>query len=253
MNCVPAQIGRHVVAESLVRIASIYPTLLGTYGDGGNVIALRHRAALHGLATEVIDVEPNHRVPRQADIYVLGGGEDTAQVAAANALRADGGLAEAAARSAPILAICAGYQLIGLEFPDAEGKPAAGVGLLDIRTDRLPQRAVGELLADPIRTDSGLIDEPLTGYENHAGATHRSQGVAALATVRFGVGNGDGTEGSIAGHTIGTYLHGPCLARNPQVADQLLSWTVDRPLEPVDEAEVAALRAERISFVSRLK
>ncbi len=58
-------------------IAALYPDLLGTYGDGGNVITLRHRAALRGLETDVITVQPGDSVPEQADIYVLGGGEDT--------------------------------------------------------------------------------------------------------------------------------------------------------------------------------
>ena len=42
----------------VVKIASIYPTLLGTYGDGGNVAALRHLAALHGIAVQVTEVSP---------------------------------------------------------------------------------------------------------------------------------------------------------------------------------------------------
>ena len=77
-----------------VKIASIYPTLLGTYGDGGNVAALRHIAALHGITVSVDEVSPGQKVPANADIYVLGGGEDTAQSAAAAALHASGALAE---------------------------------------------------------------------------------------------------------------------------------------------------------------
>ncbi|NQU36331.1 MAG: glutamine amidotransferase, partial [Actinobacteria bacterium] len=107
------------MTESVVRIVSIYPTLLGTYGDGGNVLALRHRARLHGIAVDIHEVTPGDPVPTDADLYVIGGGEDTAQVAAANALRADGGLTTAVNRGASVLAICAGYQLVGTEFPDA--------------------------------------------------------------------------------------------------------------------------------------
>ncbi len=239
------------MTESAIRIVSIYPTLLGTYGDGGNVLALRHRARLHGLAEAVHEVSPGDPVPTDADLYVIGGGEDTAQVAAANALRADGGLQQAAERGAAILAICAGYQLIGTEFPDNLGRPAPGVGVIDIRTDRLPQRAVGELIAKPSQfAPSGLTDY-FTGYENHAGATHLGDGVRPLASVESGIGNGDGTEGAIAGRTIGTYLHGPCLARNPQIADQLLSWVTDRELVEIIEDDVVALRAERLDYVAR--
>ncbi len=248
---------------SMIRVASIYPTLLGTYGDGGNVAALAHRAALHDIPVEIIEVIPGMAVPRQADLYLLGGGEDTAQVAAATALRADGGLADAAARGATVLAICAGYQLLGEYFPDATGSRTNGLGILDIRTDRLLTRAVGELVAAPDEANNTLgITELFTGYENHAGATHRGPGVVPLGTVLAGVGNGDGgggrgrsassgkgTEGSVLGRIIGTYLHGPCLARNPQLADRLISWVVGRELPSIPEPEVEALRQERLRAV----
>lgn len=237
------------MTDAGLTIVSIYPTLLGTYGDGGNVMVLVHRAGLREISTEVIEVAPGEAVPTTADIYVLGGGEDTAQVAAANELRTDGGLAAAAASGAAILAICAGYQLLGEYFPDATGQPAAGVGLLDIRTDRLPDRAVGELVAQPNNPATPVITDLITGYENHAGATHLGPTVAPLAATRHGIGNGDRTEGAVSGHRIGTYAHGPALARNPQLADQLLTWATGRDLSPLNEPEVTELRRERLRTV----
>lgn len=226
-------------------IVSIYPALLGTYGDAGNVLALRHRAALHGLAADVVDVAPGEPIPESGDLYVLGGGEDSAQTAAARGIRDDGAMIRAAERGAAVLAICAGYQLLGEYFPDATSTPVPGLGILDIRTDRLPSRAVGELAADPLLP--GL--PRLTGYENHGGATHRGPSVEPLARVVAGVGNGDGTEGAIAGHVVGTYLHGPGLARNPALADLLLGWCVGRELPAIVEADVEALREERLRSV----
>lgn len=234
-----------------VRIASIYPTLLGTYGDGGNVMALSHIAALHGIDVEVLNIDPGMIVPADADIYVLGGGEDTAQVAAANALRASGALQSAVADGAAVLAICAGYQVLGHEFPDATGVMAQGLGLLDVRTDRLPKRAVGELVAVP-SPEVGLgFTELFTGYENHGGATHLGTGAQPLATVSSGIGNGDGTEGAISGRVIGTYLHGPCLVRNPHLAERLLGWAVSKDLEHITEDAVAALRRDRLDLAAR--
>ncbi|HEX4817356.1 MAG TPA: glutamine amidotransferase, partial [Nonomuraea sp.] len=63
-----------------------------------------------------------------------------------------------------------------------------------------------------------------------------------------GVGNGNGFEGCYAGHVVGTYLHGPALARNPALADLLLSWRVG-PLSPLDDSRYDALRQERLSTV----
>lgn len=228
-----------------ISLVSIYPTLLGTYGDGGNVMALQHRARLHGLDLEVVQVDPGDPVPESADLYVLGGGEDSAQTAAATALRTDGALKRAADNGAAVLAICAGYQLLGEYFPDATSTPTPGLGILDVRTDRLPKRAVGELAA----TAKDPIDQLLTGYENHAGATHLGADATPLGAVRSGVGNGDGSEGATSGHVIGTYLHGPCLARNPQIADLLLGWATGTELPFIEEPEVTQLREERLRTV----
>lgn len=230
-------------------IASIYADLLGTYGDAGNLITLLHRSELHGLSTDVIDVQPGDAVPAQADIYLLGGGEDTAQVAACNALRSDGAIKSAADAGAVVFAVCAGYQLLGEYFPDANGQPSPGLGLIDIRTDRLPQRAVGELAAEPQQGSQARHRSRLTGYENHAGGTTRGDSVAPLGQVLSGIGNGDGTEGSVFGHILGTYLHGPCLVRNPDIADQLLGWALGRELPQLDEPQVTALREERLRTV----
>ena len=73
-----------------------------------------------------------------------------------------------------------------------------------------------------------------------------------LARVVVGAGNdtGDRSEGAIAGRVIGTYLHGPVLARNPALADHLLASVVG-DLEPLDDAEAEVLRKERLTAASR--
>ena len=223
-------------------LVSVYPDLLGTYGDAGNVKALQFQARRHGIELDVVSVAPGETVPRSADLYVLGGGEDSAQTAAVRALNADGGLNAAAQAGAVVFAVCAGYQMLGEYFPDATGAPVAGLGILDVRTDRLPKRAVGELAAESLIP--GI--PTLTGYENHGGATHLGAGVSPLARVTRGVGNGDGFEGATAGRVLGTYLHGPGLARNPRVADTLLGWCLDRELPELTQPEIDALRADRL-------
>ena len=49
---------------------------------------------------------------------------------------------------------------------------------------------------------------------------------------------------------IGTYLHGPVLARNPALADHLLTSVVG-DLEPIDDTEAEVLRKERLAAASR--
>lgn len=237
-----------MAGESRLRLVSIYPTLLGTYGDGGNLRVLSARARARGYEVDAVELDAGAPVPETADLYVLGGGEDDAQVAAARTLRADGGLARAAGRGAVIVGVCAGYQLLGAVFPGSGGVPEPGVGILDVTTDRLAKRAVGELLATPLFEQ---LHQPLTGYENHAGATHLGAAARALATVEQGIGNGDGTEGAVQGRVLGTYLHGPGLARNPELADLVLSWVVGTDLPAWEQPDIDALRAERLAAVRR--
>jgi lipid II isoglutaminyl synthase (glutamine-hydrolysing) len=236
--------------QSALRLVWIYPDLLSTYGDRGNLLVLARRAQLRGIAVEVAQVNSDQRVPADGDIYLLGGGEDLPQILAAKRLQGDGGLAAAVGRGAVVFAVCAGYQIIGTEFGGAEGEPVPGLGLLDIQSVRGGRRGVGEVLAD---VDPALGVERLTGFENHQGVTRRGPDVRPLATVRTGVGNGDGTEGAYAGRIVGTYLHGPALVRNPSLADLLIGWVAGTPLPAIDpkqEELVADLRGERLAAVS---
>jgi len=232
--------------ESVVRIALVFPALLGTYGDGGNASVLAQRLRWRGHAAEVVDVDVDAALPAQADVYVLGGGEDTAQTLAVSRL-ADGGLARAAAAGKPVFAVCAGFQILGETFLDGRGDVHRGLGLIDCRTDRLDgPRAVGELL---VSSPYGV----LTGYENHGGRTVLGPGASPLGTVDAGVGNGDaGVDGAVQSSVVATYLHGPALARNPALADHLLAMVVG-DLAPIDDREEEELRRERLAAVRKAK
>jgi lipid II isoglutaminyl synthase (glutamine-hydrolysing) len=247
----PQHRARHAAptADSQLRLVWVYPDLLSTYGDRGNLLVLQRRAQLRGIAVEAIEVNADQAVPAGGDIYLMGGGEDLPQILAARRLAADGGLQAAAARGAVVFAVCAGYQVIGTRFGGVEGEPVDGLGILDISSGRGSHRGVGEIVAD---IDPELGAGRLTGFENHQGVTTIGPGARPLAQVMLGTGNGDGTEGAYAGKVLGTYLHGPVLVRNPALADLLLTWATG-PLAPIDEADeewAARLRAERLDAVA---
>jgi hypothetical protein len=229
-----------------LRIVVVYPDLLGTYGDGGNGLILARRAEWRGVAVELIQAPSDAALP-EADIYCLGGGEDGPQVRAARSLVDDGTLARRAADGAVVLAVCAGYQIVGQSFPGADGTPHEGVGLLNLVTVKGEgRRAVGEVVAE-VR---GASLPTLTGFENHGGRTTLAPGAIPLAQVIRGIGNGDGsaTEGATDGRVVGTYLHGPVLARNPSLADLLLTWALHvDDLAPLDDRAHEALRQERLA------
>jgi lipid II isoglutaminyl synthase (glutamine-hydrolysing) len=229
--------------SSELRIVWVYPDLMSTYGDRGNLLILAHRAAARGIAVAPIEVRSNEKVPERADIYLLGGGEDGPQALAARRLNADGGLHRSVQTGSVVFAVCAGYQLLGGSF-FAKGERHAGLGLLDLHSDRGPTRAVGEL-AGPV--DPRLRLPTLTGFENHGGRTHLGPEVQPLATVSTGIGNDGATEGAFRGRVLGTYCHGPALARNPALADLLLYWATGIDLAPLDETWTERLRGERLA------
>jgi CobQ-like glutamine amidotransferase family enzyme len=249
----PARAGR----LSTVRIGLLFPALLGTYGDGGNALVLRKRLQWRGIEAEVVEVEAGTTVPDSLDLYLLGGGEDGPQVEAARELGTDGPVHRAVERGAVVFAVCAGMQIVGRSFAGKDGTPVPGAGLLDCETVKTDEpRAVGELL---VEADPRWDLPKLTGFENHGGRTRPGPTAETLGRVVAGVGNGDRTEGVVnrslgTGAVLGTYLHGPGLARNPALADLLLSWVlgVDRAdLEPLDDHEADQLRAQRVSAVER--
>ena len=231
--------------ESTLRIVWIYPDLLSTYGDRGNLLILGRRAALRGIPVETYEVRSDQAMPTTADIYLIGGGEDGPQSLAAQRLVTDGGLHRAVDRGAVIFAVCAGYQLLGSSF-FAKGAKCAGLSMLDLYSDRGETRAVGELAGT---VDPALGLPPLTGFENHGGRTHLGSDAKPLVTVRVGIGNDGSTEGAWAGKLLGTYAHGPVLARNPGLADLLVGWATGADLEPVDDTWPNRLRGERLQAV----
>jgi len=235
-------------------IAHLYPDLLRTYGDRGNVLALARRAQWRGLQVAVEGVERGERVPMDAHIVLIGGGTDRVQEVIGEDVRArTQELRDAAGRGAVVVGICGGYQLLGHRYVDARGESIDGIGLLDVETAAGEGRIIGNVRAQA-RLDGTTFE--LFGFENHGGRTELGPLATALASVPAGQGNNgrDRTEGAVQGTVVGTYLHGPVLPTNPEFADELLRMALaDRlqgaSLDPLDdsleEAAHAAARSRR--------
>lgn len=223
-------------------VVVLYPELLGLYADRGNGLALRHRARQRRIDVDLIEVSVGDAIPESADIYLLGGAEDAALLAAGDLIERSGGLKRAIAGGAVCMGVCAGFQLMSEVFCGPDGKPRPGLGLLDVRCGRLTgERAVGEVVstaADP--------SIPMLGFENHQGDAVLGPDARPLATVWAGVGNGHHRhEGAVQGNVIATYLHGPVLVRNPHFADELIAKATGSALAPVEDPALDRLRRER--------
>lgn len=197
-----------------LNIVSVLPRLLDTNGDAANARVLARRARWAGLDATVLAVENVEEVPAEVDLVVIGSGTDTGLTQARDALLP---LADVLRRwidaGIPVLAVGTGWELLSEGLDLADGTAVSGLGIVPGRAGALQQRVTDDIV---VTTPSAR----LIGFENHArgyaGATE------PLGAVHTGTGNGDGSEGMIFGSFVGTHLHGPVLARNPELADRLL-------------------------------
>lgn len=206
----------------MIRVATLYPDLLGTYGDGGNAVALVERTRRRGFEAELLEVTVDDQFV-SADVYLLGGGEDGPQRQAADLLRASP-FRRAYDEGAHVVAVCAGLQILGTTFAIEGDDEYEGLGLVDVTTTRGAKRSVGELA-------TSVGDEILVGFENHGGVTHLGDGVDPLGAILRGRGNDGRLDGYRAARVWATYAHGPVLAMNPWFADAVLASVLTCELE----------------------
>lgn len=220
-------------------IVHLYPDLLRTYGDRGNVLALTRRLEWRGIEARVVPVDRGSDWPQSPDLVFIGGGSDRVQRALSGEVeRRTSEIAAAIEEGAVVLGVCGGFQLLGHSYTDASGVTSPGMGLLDITTVVDSPRLVGRILID---ARFGGRAFKIAGFENHGGRTSLGPNATPLGRVARGRGNNgsDGTEGAVQGNVVGSYLHGPLLPSNPALCDALLTAAFarhgSRELAPLDD------------------
>lgn len=218
------------VQKEPIKIAHIMPDLLNLYGDGGNIQILTKRLEGMGIRSEICHINCKDDTSfNDYDFIFLGGGPDREQHMAAQFLmKWKDNLREYVENDGAVLAICGGYQLLGKKWLDGD-VIAEGLGILDIETQRAgtsADRLVGNIV---LRSD--LISDPIIGFENHASRTFLGKKVQPFGRVinkgAFGNNDFDKQDGAIYKNVIGTYLHGPLLSKNPELADHILKIVIE--------------------------
>ncbi len=208
-----------------IRICHLYPRLFSVAGDRGNLMALTRRCTWRGIQASVaeadVGVSPDFT---EFDLILVHGGQDCEMNVAARdlGLKADS-LRKAIDGGAVVLAVCAGYQLLGKYYAPPAGPPITGIGVLDVVTEGGSTRFMSHIAVACDVGDGG--QRSLVGFENHSGRTYLGPGTDPLGLVIAGSGNNgeDGTEGARYGDVYATYLHGPVLPKNPWLTDHLIS------------------------------
>jgi hypothetical protein len=217
-----------------LRICWLYPDLMSTYGDRGNIIALKKRCEWRGIAVSV-----NHHTIgspvsdiTSADILFMGGAQDQQQKLVIedlfkNKKKKMKAIQEKVNNDISGLYICGAYQLLGNYYKAADGTKIPGLGIFDIWTeqpDKKNSRLIGNIVIEQDQTLRSV------GFENHGGRTYLGKTAKPFAKVIEGFGNNgtDGTEGIVYKNSIGTYLHGPILPKNPELADWLIKTALEK-------------------------
>lgn len=198
---------------------------MNIYGDHGNLQVIIRRLEWYGYTPKVIHYNVGDTLPKNVDIVIGGGGQDSGQEKIhADLLKIGPKLHGWADEGIPMLMVCGLYQLFGHFFKTLNNTVLEGIGILDVETFGTNERLIGNIV-----TQSDKFGE-IIGYENHSGQTFLGEKATPFATVIKGAGNNskDGHEGAIYKNVIGTYLHGSILPKNPAVADFLIKTAAKR-------------------------
>jgi lipid II isoglutaminyl synthase (glutamine-hydrolysing) len=232
-------------------IGWLYPELMSTYGDRGNIIVLQKRCEWRGIRVEIkrLDAgfDPDQLI--SCDMLFMGGAQDKQQqIVTSDLMKKKNILKQKIEDSTPGLYICGAYQFLGKYYKEANGTIINGLGILDIYTENPGShfpRLIGNIAA--VVNDSIVV-----GFENHGGRTYLGRQVKPLGKIIKGFGNNgkDLTEGAIYKNSFGTYLHGPVLPKNPKFADLLIGLALKNKhrsptkLPPLDDSlETKAMNA----------
>ena len=237
-------------------IGWLYPELMSTYGDRGNIIVLQRRCEWRGIKIEIINIDQTTTTQQLTTIDLLfgGGAQDHEQEIVMKDLQKKGKtIKELIEKDIPALFVCGAPQLIGNYYEPAVGKRIEGLGIFDMVSQQEgldKPRLIGNVVANvlwenfSINNQKPVTNNQIVGFENHGGRTYLGKTAKPFAKIIKGFGNNgtDGTEGVVYKNAIGCYLHGPLLPKNPQLADFLIKTALEVKykekinLKPLDDA-----------------
>ncbi len=241
-----------MIAPLSIRICHLYPTLLSVAGDRGNLFAIQRR-----WSEAAVGATPDFT---RCDMILFHGGQDKEMDVAARDLAEKAASLRAAAESdVVILAVCAGFQLLGHFYQPFTGQRLEGAGVLDLTTQGGADRFMNHIAIECDFAAGGT--QTLVGFENHSGRTYLGPGAQPLGRVIAGSGNngGDGGEGARSRQVYGTYLHGPVLPKNPWFTDHLIAAALRHrygevePLTPLPDGAEDRAHEAALKMAMRLK
>ncbi len=214
-----------------LKILYLYPDILELYGDYGNIQVLKYRLEKRGINAIIEQYSIGDDSPdfNSFDLVFAGGGADQEQgILADDLIKYKDNIKEAINNGVFFLLICGAYQLFGKYYKSADGDIVPGLEVFDYYTEAIndrKKRCIGNIV---IEANLNGKSTKVIGFENHGGQTFDIS--SPFGKVLFGNGNkfGDTEEGYFQNNVIATYLHGPLLSKNPELADYIIKYCLDR-------------------------
>lgn len=227
-----------------LKILYLYPDILELYGDYGNIQVLKYRLEKRGYKAIIEKYSIGDKSPdfKNYDLVFAGGGADQEQsILAKDLIKYKDNIKEAVNNGVFFLLICGAYQLFGKYYKGVEGNIIPGLEIFNYYTEAIEnrkKRCIGNIV---IEANLNGEKTKIIGFENHGGQTFDID--TPFGDVLFGNGNkfGDSKEGFSLKNVIATYLHGPLLSKNPELADYIISHCLNRKynedikLEPLND------------------
>lgn len=214
-----------------IKLLYLYPDMLELYGDYGNVQVLKYRCEKRGinLIVDRYSVEDNAPDFRKYDIVFAGGGADNEQsILATDLVKYKENIKQAIDDGTFFLLICGAYQLFGQYYKGVDGNKIPGLGVFkyytEANSDR-KKRCIGNIITEA--KINGKVTKVI-GFENHGGQTFNVSNSFGKVVVGNGNKFKDKEEGYFQKNVIATYLHGPLLSKNPEIADYIIKYCLDR-------------------------
>lgn len=222
-----------------LKICWMYHDMMDLYGDQGNIQVLKYRCLMREIEVIVDSCTLNENKDLSSyDLIFIGGGADQEQkLLIKDLLQRKENIAQALANQTFFLLICGGYQLFGQYYIDGDGQKIEGLNFFDYvsETSSRSERCIGNIVVEADLDGKKTI---IVGFENHGGQT---KGVnTPLGKVIKGHGNTfkNEFEGFFNGQVLGTYMHGPLLPKNPEVADFIIKKALGKRYEDVSLKEL---------------
>lgn len=192
-------------------IVVLFPRHLNLNGDLANAGVLAKRAGWYGIDVAVTLIDFDDEMPESTDLIILGHGSANAwsQIAAEGSKQLTWLYAQID-RDVPVLSLASGY-----EFLARRGCFGGDLATLTaVNGER--------------RSEFAVFEAELFGERRETLGYLNSKSQLPLVAQN--------------GSLLGTLLHGPFLAKNPEVADQLLAKLSANTLAPGSEQSLTQLR-----------